>query len=172
MTMRLRRQAGSTMLEFVLIGIAVIFMLICLFEISRGLWAYHTLAYAVREGTRYAAMHGRDCASPNTCTVTIGNIVTQMKYAGGGFDPDNTTLTFTPQTGSATSDTITGLLASSTESGTYFPPSGAYAQGNTVQIAAKYKFKTILAMLWFGGKAINDDGTFYLTASSSELIQF
>jgi hypothetical protein len=156
------------MLEFVLVGIAMIFMLICLFEISRGLWAYHTLAYAVREGTRYASMHGMDCASPNTCTVTIGNIVTYMKNAGGGFDPDNTTLTFTPQTGSATSGTMTNLASSTTQ----FPPSGAAAQMNTVQISSKYKFKTILAMMWFGRRPINDSGTFYLSASSAELIQF
>jgi Flp pilus assembly protein TadG len=168
MTMRRRRQAGATMLEFVLVGIAMIFMLICLFEISRGLWAYHTLAYAIREGTRYAAMHGKDCAAPNTCTVTVGNIVTYMKNAGGGFDPDNTTLTFTPQSGSATSDTMTNLASSSTS----FPPSGAYAPGNTVQITSKYKFKTVLAIMWFGGAPVNDSGTFYLSASSTELIQF
>jgi hypothetical protein len=156
------------MLEFVLIGIAMIFMLICLFEISRGMWAYHTISYAVREGTRYAAMHGKGCDSPNSCTITIGNIVTYMKSAGGGFDPDNTTLTFTPQSGSATSNTMTNLASSTTK----FPPSGAYAQGNTVQISSKYKFQTVLAMLWYGSPAINDSGTFYLTASSKELIQF
>jgi Flp pilus assembly protein TadG len=169
MTGRRRRQAGSTALEFVLVGIAMIFMLICLFEISRGLWAYHTLAYAVREGTRYASMHGKDCAqSPNSCTVTIGNIITYMKSAGGGFDPDNTTLTFTPQSGTATSDTLTNLASSTTR----FPPSGASAQGNTVQISSQYKFRTVLAMLWFGGSPINDSRTFYLSASSKELIQF
>jgi hypothetical protein len=157
------------MLEFVLIGIAMIFMLICLFEISRGLWAYHTISYAVREGTRYAAMHGKDCTSSgNTCTITIGNIISYMKSAGGGIDPDNTTLTFTPQSGTATSDTMTNLASSTTS----FPPSGSSAQGNTVQISSKYKFKSVLAMLWFGSSAINDYGTFYLPASSTELIQF
>jgi Flp pilus assembly protein TadG len=172
MKTRRHRQAGATVLEFVLIGIAMIFMLICLFEISRGLWAYHSLAYAVREGTRYAAMHGADCASNgHSCTVTVGNIVTQMKNSGGGFDPDNTTLTFTPQAGSAISDTMTNL-ATGTSSSTQFPPSSASAQGNTVQISSKYRFKTVLAMLWFGGPAISDSGTFYLTASSTELIQF
>ncbi len=168
MTPRARRQRGASMLEFVLIGIAMIFMLISLFEISRGLWAYHTLAYAVREGTRYAAMHGADCASPNSCTITIGNIISYMKAAGGGFDPDNTTLTFTPQSGSATSDTMTNLAGNSTN----FPPAGAYAQGNSVQISAKYKFKSVLAMLWFGSRPVNDSGTFYLSASSTELIQY
>jgi Flp pilus assembly protein TadG len=164
-----RRQRGSTALEFVLVGIAMIFMLICLFEISRGLWAYHTLAYAVREGTRYAAMHGKGCSSsPNSCSVTIGNIITYMKNAGGGFDPDNTTLTFTPQSGSATSDTLTNLASSSTQ----FPPSSASAPGNTVQIASQYKFRTVLAMLWYGSGPINDSRTFYLSASSKEPIQF
>jgi Flp pilus assembly protein TadG len=168
MTPRRRRQAGSSMLEFVLIGIAMIFMLICLFEISRGMWAYHTISFALREGTRYAAMHGKDCDTPNTCTVTIGNIITQMKSVGGGFDPDNTTLTFTPQSGSATSDTMTNLATSTTK----FPPTGAYAQGNLVKISSKYKFKSVLAIFWFGDKVINDSGTFYLTSSSAELIQF
>jgi hypothetical protein len=144
-------------------------MLICLFEISRGLWAHHTLAYAVREGTRYAAMHGADCtANGNSCTVTIGNIVTYMQNAGGGFDPNNTTLTFTPQSGSAISDTMTNL-ATGTYSSTQFPPSSASAQGNTVQISSKYKFTTVLAMLSLGSSA---PGAFYLTASSKELIQF
>jgi Flp pilus assembly protein TadG len=160
-------QTGSSMLEFVLVGIAMIFMLICIFEIGRGMWAYHTLAYAVREGTRYAAMHGKGCASPNTCGTTIGGIITYMKNAGGGFDPDNTTLTFTPQSGSSTSDTITNLVGNTTA----FPPSAAYAPGNTIQISAKYKFKTILAMLWFGA-SVNDNQTYYFTASSNELIQF
>jgi Flp pilus assembly protein TadG len=162
-----RRQKGSTVMEFALIGIPMIIMLICLFEISRGMWTYHTLAYAVREGTRYAAMHGKDCASPNTCRVTIGGIVTYIKSAGGGFDPDNTTLTFTPQSGTSTSDTLTNLASSATS----FPPSVAYAQGNTVQISASYKFRTILAILWLGGSATSAQ-TFYLRASSTELIQF
>lgn len=163
-----RRQAGSTMLEFVLIGISMIFMLICLFEISRGMWAYHTLAYAVREGTRYAAMHGKGCASPNTCSVTIDNIITYMKNSGGAFDPDNITLTFTPEAGTATSDTITNLVGNTT----VFPPAIANAPQNTIQISAQYKFKTILAMLWFGSRGINDNRTFYFTASSTEPIQF
>jgi Flp pilus assembly protein TadG len=165
MTRNRKGQTGSTMLEFVLVGIAMIFMLICLFEIGRGMWAYHTLAYAVREGTRYAAMHGKGCASPNTCGTTIGGIITYMQNAGGGFDPGNTTLTFSPQSGTATSDTITNLVGNTTP----FPPAVAYAPGNRIQISSKYKFKSMLGILYFGATAGN---TFYLTASSQELIQF
>ena len=55
------------MLEFVLVGIPLIFVILSIFEIARGMWTYQTLAFAVREGTRYAIMHGKGCASPNTC---------------------------------------------------------------------------------------------------------
>ena len=64
---RNRTRRGSSILEFVLVGIPIIFVLISLFEISRGMWTYHTMAYAVREGVCYATVHGKGCASPNTC---------------------------------------------------------------------------------------------------------
>jgi Flp pilus assembly protein TadG len=157
------------MLEFVLVGIAMIFMLICLFEVSRGLWAYHTLAYATREGTRYASMHGVDCATPNTCLVNIGQIVTSIKSAGGGFDPDHTTLTFTSQSGAAASDTMTNLASSTTK----FPPSTAYGKGETITISAVWPFRSILAILWPGaGRGLNDSQTVHLGVSSTEQIQF
>src|SRR5258708_26191990 len=92
-----RRQKGSSMLEFVLVGIPVIFVLISLFEIARGMWTYHTMAYAVREGVRYATVHGKGCASPNTVQVTIGQITSVIKAAGVGLPPSTTTVTLTRQ---------------------------------------------------------------------------
>jgi len=35
------------------------------------MWNYHTIAYAVKEGARYASVHGSNCAAPNTCQVTV-----------------------------------------------------------------------------------------------------
>jgi Flp pilus assembly protein TadG len=40
---RKRTRRGSSILEFVLVGIPIIFVLISLFEISRGMWTYHTM---------------------------------------------------------------------------------------------------------------------------------
>src|SRR5205814_10672176 len=78
---------GSSFLEFVVVGVPVIFVLFSTFEMARGMWSYHTLAYAVREGTRYASVHGADCASsPNACTVTVGQIATVVKRAVIGLD--------------------------------------------------------------------------------------
>ena len=162
-------QKGSSILEFTLVGIAMIFIIISFFEMARGMWTYQTLAYAVREGARYATVHGKDCASPNTCQVTIGQITGMIKSAGPGLDPNATTVTFTPASGSATSDTMTNLLASNTT----WPPSSANGIGQNVKIALSYPFRTVLAIFWVGdGQAINDSQVFNLSASSTEPIQY
>ena len=48
---RSRGRTGSTLIEFTLVGIPLIFVLISTFEMARGMWNYQTLAYAVRAGT-------------------------------------------------------------------------------------------------------------------------
>ena len=37
------RCGGQSLVEFTLVGIPLIFVLISVFEISRGMWMYHTL---------------------------------------------------------------------------------------------------------------------------------
>src|SRR5579871_5563504 len=77
---RLKR-SGQSLIEFTLVGIPLIFVLISVFEISRGMWIYHTLAYSVKNGVRYASVHGINCVgsatnsklqNPNNCTVNMG----------------------------------------------------------------------------------------------------
>jgi Flp pilus assembly protein TadG len=169
MTGRRRNRRGNTMIEFVLVGIPMIFIFISIVEIARGMWTYHTLAYAVREGVRYASVHGKGCASPNTCQVTIGSIATVIQSAGVGLDPNAVKLTFTPASGSASTDTMTNQKASTTT----WPPSGANAPGQNVTISAMYPFRTFLAVFWAGAsRPLNDSGVFYLPASSTEPVQF
>ena len=165
----LRREAGATMLEFTLVGIGLIFVLISFFEMARGMWIYQTLTYAVREGTRYAMVHGKDCATPNTCQVTIGQIVGVIQSAGPGLDPNHTTVTLTTNSGTSTSNTMANLLGNTT----VWPPSTDYAPGQNVTISASYPFRTVLAMFWPGaGGPLNDSQTFHLGASSTEGIMF
>jgi Flp pilus assembly protein TadG len=164
-----RQRTGSTMLEFVLVGIPVIFVLISLFEISRGMWTYHSMAYAVREGVRYATVHGKGCAAPRTCQVTIGQITSVIRAAGAGLPASTTTVTFTPASGAASSGTMVTQLASTT----FWPPTGANLPGQDVNIKVSYPFQTFLAVFWPGaGQPLNDSGVFYLGASSTEPIQF
>ena len=157
---------GSTSLEFVLVGIPMIFVLISIFEIARGMWTYHTLAYALREGVRYAAMHGQGCAT-NSCAATIGTIASVIKTAGVGLDANTVQLTFTSATGSTSPDTIKNLLTNST----MWPPSASNTPGQLVTIYGRYQFRTFLAVFWTSTSQ-NGSGSFYLPASSTEPIQF
>lgn len=91
---RLRRLAGSdeggqSLVEFALV-VPVMFMLIFgLIDVGRAVWQSNTLAYATREATRYAIVHGAGSASPvpycSSCTnATITAVVEQNAIGVSG----------------------------------------------------------------------------------------
>jgi Flp pilus assembly protein TadG len=166
---RSRQHGGATFLEFTLVGIPMIFALISIFEMARGMWLYHTLAYSVREGTRYTTVHGSDCAtSPNSCTVTIGQIAGVIQNAGTGLDPSLLNLTFTPSTGSS----IRCALADCLNNGTTWPPSNANTPGMTVAISGIYPFRSAIAMFWPGSNPSGPFPAVNFPAASQDTIQF
>lgn len=168
MSRRARSRRGSTLLEFTFAGICVAFTLISIFEVARGMWVYQMEAYAIREGVRYASVHGSGCASPNTCSVTVGTIASYIQTAGPLIDPTST-LTFTAASGTPISGSMTSLKTNTTT----WPPSGSNTAGQTIQISISFPYKTVLAMLWTGaGPPLTDVQTFHMKASSSEPIQF
>lgn len=167
------QRGGSTLVEFTLVGIPIIFVLISTFEMARGMWIYHSLAYSVKEATRYASVHGATCTtSPNICGVTIGNIATVLKKAGPALIPGQTTVTFKDSSGATT----TGLLSALISNGTAWPPSspaGTNAIGQSVTITAKYPFRSVISMFWPGtGPAIGPLGLIWFPAQSTDRIQF
>jgi Flp pilus assembly protein TadG len=166
---RSSEHGGSTFLEFILVGVPVIFVMFSTFEMARGMWSYHSLAYAVREGTRYAIVHGIDCStSPNSCTVTIAQIATVIKKAGVGLDPSQLSLTFTPNTGAAISCTMTNCLTNNTQ----WPPTNANSIGMAVTISANYPFRSGIAFFWPGTRTTGSMPAMNFPASSKDLIQF
>ena len=95
------KRRGQALVEFTFVGIPVIFVFISVFEIARGMWMYHTMAYAAKEGVRYASVHGYNCTkNGNTCTVNIGPVSDTTSVAGVirraavGLDLASTQLTF------------------------------------------------------------------------------
>jgi TadE-like protein len=160
---------GSTFLEFVLVGIPVIFIMFSTFEMARGMWSYHSLAYAVREGTRYASVHGADCAtSPNSCTVTVAEIATVIKSAGLGLDGSQLSLVFTPNTGTAISCAMSSCLTNNTQ----WPPSSANSIGMSVMISANYPFRSGIAFFFPGTRPTGTMPAMNFPAQSKDLIQF
>ena len=166
------RSRGSTLLEFTFVGIPLIFVLISTVEMARGMWTYHTLAYAVKEGTRYAVVHGQNCAKPpNSCTVTISQIAGVIQSAGVGLAGDTLSLTFTDAGGTATTCALNTCIASYTTAA--WPPSTENAPGLKVKISGVYPFASVLAMFWPGaGRPMNGMATINFPATSRESIQF
>lgn len=181
MSGRRGRRRGSAVIEFTLVGIPVIFLLISVFEMSRGMWLYHTMASTVREGTRYAVAHGNSCnIYPNSCASKIKDIAGRMqKYAIGLPAAQIENVSFISATRTITCATLASCLGSTGSGGTYWP---AGAPGSTIdlggnrrvpiEIKAQYRFVSALSMFWPGAGVVQRFGTKVFPASSRELIQY
>ena len=77
-----RSRRGNSLLEFTLVCIPLMFVLISIVEISRYMWTYHTLAFAVKRAARFAIVHGKGCADASAaCPATVGNVAQLVRSA-------------------------------------------------------------------------------------------
>lgn len=53
-----RSEGGQSLVEFALIMPLFLLIVTGVFDVARAVWQENTLAYAAREGTRYAIVHG------------------------------------------------------------------------------------------------------------------
>lgn len=172
---------GSALLEMTLVGIPLIFVLISTVEMARGMWIYHTLAYAIKEGTRYTIVHGRNCDpavnTNNSCLVTVGQIAQVIQAAGVGLDPGLLQLDMQGLSGCGdTTGTLSALLANTTT----FPTGTCNFSQSPITITGQYPFLSAISMFWPGaGRGMNFQnltcqgaGTLCLPATSQEMIQF
>jgi hypothetical protein len=51
-------ESGQSLIEFALVMPLLLLIITGLFDVARATWQENTLAYAAREGTRYAIVHG------------------------------------------------------------------------------------------------------------------
>lgn len=166
---RNRDQRGNAVIEFSLVGIPIIFVLISTFEMARGMWLYHTVAYAVKEGSRYASVHGQNCRiPPNNCPVDIGQISQVIKSAGLGIEPALLNLTFTDDSGTTLSCTLSNCLSDNTP----WPPAAANAPGMAIKVSGSYTFRSAIAMFWPGSAWVGPLPALNLPASTTERIKF
>ena len=59
-------QRGQSLVEFALLLPLMLLIITGLFVVARAVWEENTLAYAAREGTRYAIVHGSSATDPST----------------------------------------------------------------------------------------------------------
>jgi Flp pilus assembly protein TadG len=174
--MRTGSNRGNAMIEFTLVGIPLIFIVISIFEVSRGMWIYHTLAYATKDAARFAAVHGHNCVLAGAaCPITVSGLAAHLKVAGVGLLPDQLNVTF-----SSTTRTITCSPLNQCNGNTNCFPAGADcttfdvggALGSPVTISATYPFRSAISMFWPGAGKGQVFGTFQLPAQAVERIAF
>lgn len=175
------------MLEMTLVGIPLMFVLISTVEMARGMWIYHTLAYAVREGTRYTIVHGVNCGiTGNNCQgsatngrIAVKDIASVIQNAAVGLYqygsptdtcPSTTVLCIRMQ--SLTDDTGWITMNSALTNANRFPTDGGDAISAPITITVTYPFQSAIAMFWPGaGPGMNFTNVTF-PASSRENVQF
>jgi Flp pilus assembly protein TadG len=178
------KRRGQSLLEFTFVGIPIIFTLISIFEISRGMWIYHTLANAAKVGVRFSIVHGKDCVpNPptinNNCQKTVADVAQVIQDAGVGLDINNTEVRFRTVTEAGVATTVaTCNLRGNTngcqnQTAAYFPPDSGVlnAAGSQVEIQMVTPFRSAVAMFWPGSQPVSFAVT-DMYASSRDRIQF
>ena len=167
---RRNRRRGAAMVEFALAGIGSCFVLICTFQLAMAMWNYHTLAYAVHEASRYAAVKGVDCTKPgNTCSATIADIAHKIASQGIGLPAGAVNVTLTTDSGAATS---CNPLNSCYSNATVWPPAANNdnAVGKKITVTAHCTFAGTL-FFWPGAGKVRI-GAVSFPASSTQTILF
>jgi hypothetical protein len=166
-----RARRGTAALEFTLAGTASIMLLISTFALSMGMWNYHTLAYMVHEGTRFVAVRGIGCTTgSNTCSVTIGNIASQLAFYGIGLPSNSVNVTLKTNSGATTNCNPLNTCFSNS---TVWPPASNSdnALGSLITISASYHYQSALLFFWPGQQGFTF-GQVYLPATSTQTIIF
>jgi len=164
------RERGSAIIEFTMAGIPMIFILFTTMQVCIAVWNYFTLDHAVNLAVRYASLHGATCSSGgNTCTVTLGQVATQLANYATGVPAAKINATFTTDSGSVTT---CNPLTSCLSNGTTWPPSANNDNqvGSDLTIRAQFNMNMTLAMFWFRDGMVNNDGTLGFPAQSTQQI--
>lgn len=167
-TNRYSSRRGSSFLEFTLICIPLIFLIISIVELSRGMWLYHTLGFAVKKATRYAIVHGKSCADISaSCPVTVGDVAQVIRSGASGLDARQLTIVMQTSGTTHTCNPLSNCLTNSDA----FPPAPDNNVGLPVTISGTYPFRSALAMFWPGAGAMRA-GVVNFGAKSQEEIRF
>ena len=117
-----RSQAGQALVEFSLAVIVLMVLVIGVVEAGRAVWNYNTLSNAVREGSRYAIVHGGAAADPAGPTPNNAQVELQVEQFASGLDTGDLTVTSTWLDGNNN-------------------------KGSRVRVSATYDFDTIFSSL-------------------------
>ncbi len=157
MTTSLRNhERGSALVEFTLVGLGLLFVLICIFEMARGMWIYHTLAHVSKETTRFLIVHGKQCQSGATCLgeSTLGTMVNRIGFHGVGLMTEDLDVQVF-RNGTQVVGSGGGYVRVANLAGSAAVWDTSAVSGSSIQVAFRYPFRSALALLWPGAGKVS-----------------
>lgn len=162
------KQRGSSLIEFIFLGIPVIFITLSIIEASLAMWQFHSLAYTVDTATRYAVVHGRGCTqNGNACSITVGKVATVLSSQAPALETSKLSVTLYTHSTTTTCAPITTCLSDATQ----FPSAIDNGLNLDIKIVATYPILNPFPMFW-PGTAGTPGSAFTLSATSRQRILF
>ncbi len=136
---------GQSLVEFALLLPLMLLIITGLFDLARAVWQENTLAYAAREGTRYAIVHGSagsppanpTAMSPCTDPVICTNIPAVVRGAAVGVPNVTVVVTYYPYQGSTVLCADRNCRVAVDASAPFVPLPSAYLLGGAFQISLR-----------------------------------
>jgi Flp pilus assembly protein TadG len=140
-------QGGQSLVEFALILPLMLLVITGLFDVARAVWQQNTLAYAAREGTRYAIVHGASgspaadpaapsCGTPQADPVICTQIPQVVRGAAVGVSSVATTVTY-PMLRGPTECASRGCTVIVEASAPFIPLPSQYLLGGAFEITLR-----------------------------------
>lgn len=127
----MRGERGQSLVEFALVLPVLVILLVGVFDLGRAVMLSETLNAAVREGTRYAIVHGTTSSTP------LGPATLTTPPAA-----DNAATTVVRRHALGINSTLTIVMSW---------PDGNANKGSDVQVVATTPFTPILSQVFTGG---------------------
>lgn len=142
-------ERGSALVEFAFVGSITMMMLFGILESGRALYDYHLISNAARIGSRYAIVHGADCAKtlPGCTAVSSSDVQTYVRSMSPGID--------------STALTVTANWSAPANSGCIGSP--YKTAGCTVTVEAKYTFAPAVPLVPLGSIALDSVSTMVMS---------
>jgi Flp pilus assembly protein TadG len=164
----MRGRRGSSLIEFTLVGIPVIFVTASIVNASIAMWQFSNMAYAIQVTDSYVVLHGRGCTEHgNTCSLTVGTVASMIATQAPSLDTSKLKVTLQTNSASVVCEPLSNCLSNTTQ----FPSSTDNAVNFDVKIVATYPFTSPVAMFWPGAGS-EGSSTIRLGATTRQTIQF
>jgi Flp pilus assembly protein TadG len=174
--MCLKSCRGSALFEFAVAGIPIMLLIVSVVEISRGMYTYTTLSYAVTEASRLASVHGHDCGvNRNSCAKTVSDIAYLISDSGSVLSADQMNVTMSSALSGTTVSGTTiqcAPLSSCFDQNVIFPIQPGDTTLYDVLVTATYPFQSPLTMFFPGLTSPTAPITTIFSVTSQEPIQF